>query len=904
MLIVEKATDQYWRSIIDYSLVPTTEHLYIVGSFAKSVTVYSQQVRAIGLVDALAGLGRLRHSSRVAVIGGGIAGMTAAAALWKIGVRPVIYEKESTLGELQRNSAKRFLHPHIYDWPLTSIKDTDAELPVLNWHARMASEVVKDIEAQWKEISAGAAEIRPEVTSLERVGRSWRVRAAKGEHDFDVVLSCVGFGVESGKHTDPYWADQPFDDPKIHARTWLISGAGDGSLTDLMRLSIRNFLHSDALRVVVDTVEQKSGPAAIEALRQRVRERITGRNLFDGINADSIAKALDLRADSVTLNASEAELFGTAEVPARSSVLNRLILWVLIGAGKVNVVEGLLPSEGISGDRGAWKVRIQGAVDPILCEELLLRHGPAAPFGKYDKPQSPSWLESRLDRPVKRLAERWKALYKSTEPDPTICRDHWTGTMFEANRLSPDFRKHVGLLVYSRTAVGEEEDAFANAINAALLSERVKSAVGRASADATEVSSLQIEDALADPRALGRAIRALCDAPIVVFDGTFELPSLLFLVGVRSVVRRGVTVVVRVGELDASAWQTVAFNLRELRLVTVANRNDLNTEERVRTAVEEGLKLYARRPFRYADLPAFDAIRYLGGQKEDYVPRSPDAEVLVLCSFHDEYAKTCWPQVQRAVRNAWGKGGDKDPSPARRVIDLQSPELVGNRLYGSIRRDVECVADLTLDRPNVFFELGARLVANERGARVIRCVDLAVGAEAPTLLRADSERLDELVGTRSYNVRAKSPKAPVADALQLADKTWPGGTVTAGFAFAIAQDSVEPGQEAGGRGLDSLLWNAKEETVGPDVKQSGGANPALYAGSNPAIRAQTRRFAFDAMLAYILLTDTFPPVRRDAQKRSFALDEAEELFKDLELGDEERGRLLNLLTKLKDPQHD
>jgi hypothetical protein len=83
---------------------------------------------------------------------------------------------------------------------------------------------------------------------------------------------------------------------------------------------------------------------------------------------------------------------------------------------------------------------------------------------------------------------------------------------------------------------------------------------------------VHLEDALANPRAFGRTVRALCDAPVVIFDGTVELPSMMFLLGIRSVVRRGVTVVVRVGQLDAATWQTVAFNLRELSLLSAANR--------------------------------------------------------------------------------------------------------------------------------------------------------------------------------------------------------------------------------------------------------------------------------------------------------------------------------------------
>ena len=524
---MNKPTDEYWRSIVEYSLVPTSEHLYIVGSFARSVTVYSQQVRAIGLVDALAGLGKLRHSSRVAIVGGGISGMTAAAGLWQLGIRPIIFEKESTLAELQRNSGKRYLHPHIYDWPLKSLDDKAANLPVLDWTANVASEVVKNLEAQWNQISGGAAEIRGEVNRLERVGRCWRVSTTESSDEFDVVLCCVGFGVEGGTFSYPYWADLPLDDPQVHAENWLVSGAGDGALTDLMRLCIRNFLHADALRAVVQAVENTSGNDAMEKLRQRVKQRVTGRELFEGLDAQAIAGALELRGNAVTLIANEAELFGTNVNPARSSVLNRLVLWILLCARKVTIRDGRLPSDGISGQRGNFIVRIDGINRTIKCQDLLLRHGPNAPFGKYDKPRLPDWMENRWGRAVRRLAQRWKLLYEGAGRDPTVLRRHWSDHMLETDRLSPDFRKSVGLLVYSREAVGKDSNSFSNTIRAALVNDRIRSALGRTPGEGVKISSLHLEDALANPRAFSRTIRALCDAPIVIFDGTVELPSLI-----------------------------------------------------------------------------------------------------------------------------------------------------------------------------------------------------------------------------------------------------------------------------------------------------------------------------------------------------------------------------------------
>jgi hypothetical protein len=510
-------------------------------------------------------------------------------------------------------------------------------------------------------------------------------------------------------------------------------------------------------------------------------------------------------------------------------------------------------------------------------------------------------MDRSLERPVKRLARAWDDLYKvSNVVDPTTRDEPWTDGMFNGDRLSPDFHQHAGLLAYSTRVVGHGSTAFTNTVLAAIRSREVISALyaatGKIYTKDTRVSSLPLEQAVKDPRAFGRTIRALCDAPIAVFDGTIEMPQLMFLLGVRSVVRRGVTVVVRIGRLDPAAWQEMAFNLRELSLVTAPNRSDLTFEAGLRSALVEGLKLYARRPFHSSDLPAFAPVRQLGGDPDDYQPRPPEEHVIVLCPFDDNYTQDCWPELQRALRERWTPG--KDPGPARRVIDLRSPELVGRRLFEAIRRDDECVVDLTRNRPNVFFELGARMVTNEKGARIVRCIDLQDDTgHVPSSTSAGSpDQLDTLLGVREYCITTGSDPN-ITKALGL-DAAWPGGSVTPGYAFEIAQRSVDLRQETGGRTLDFLLWKVMEETIGRD--HSGTMTfPGLYPVKNMAIRAQTRQFAFDTMLAFVVFNDTLPPERRDAGHRSSALFDLERMLADLEIDEPERERLAMLIKQLK-----
>ena len=100
--------------------------LYLVGIFARGVTVYSQQIRAFNLIWALVKQGivacKLKEDAPdpvkracIAIIGGGFAGLTAAAALIKKGVHAdiTILEHRDTLLPLQHGSDTRWLHPRI-----------------------------------------------------------------------------------------------------------------------------------------------------------------------------------------------------------------------------------------------------------------------------------------------------------------------------------------------------------------------------------------------------------------------------------------------------------------------------------------------------------------------------------------------------------------------------------------------------------------------------------------------------------------------------------------------------------------------------------------------------------------------------------------------------------------------
>src|SRR5262245_20301024 len=92
--------------------------LFVLGCFERRVTLYSQQGRALKLVEALGRMKELGAGTPVAVVGGGVAGLTFAAGAARRGAQVTVLEKEERLLPLLKRDPNRWLHPRVYDWPL------------------------------------------------------------------------------------------------------------------------------------------------------------------------------------------------------------------------------------------------------------------------------------------------------------------------------------------------------------------------------------------------------------------------------------------------------------------------------------------------------------------------------------------------------------------------------------------------------------------------------------------------------------------------------------------------------------------------------------------------------------------------------------------------------------------
>jgi hypothetical protein len=242
-------------------------------------------------------------------------------------------------------------------------------------------------------------------------------------------------------------------------------------------------------------------------------------------------------------------------------------------------------------------------------------------------------------------------------------------------------------------------------LDPAELEEAVMIAVIKASSDyldadvfRSKASIIDITHALANPSQWREVIRALCRAKIAFIDITNFTPGSMMLLGVRSVVRRGVTITLlraRGGDLPWNIREIKSIELDRLELIEESTLNHFGR------TVADAWRRFGTEP-TYSDLPVYDAIRSL--PLGDYSSIPPRQQMLLLCSFSDRYQRNL--RFIRTTLHLFEQGD------VIRTLDMHSTTLVGRALYDAIRRHDFCLVDWTEWRPSVFFEFGVRLAAS------------------------------------------------------------------------------------------------------------------------------------------------------------------------------------------------
>ncbi|ATB28598.1 FAD-dependent oxidoreductase [Melittangium boletus] len=387
------------EDVLAHMQVRDEKGVFVVGCFEKRVTLLSQQVRSLNLVYALHKCERLWPGSKVAVIGGGVAGMTAAAAAARIGCEVTLLEKQAALLNVLRGNTTRYVHPHVYDWPLPGSERTNADLPLLSWEAASAKNVVLQLEKAWNDLpERSRIKVFFNVKSIDILdaheGRrhlTWTTPSQEDE-SFDAILLTVGFGLEKeikGVHWLSYWDNDRLNQTVRGdgVESYLVSGCGDGGLVDLLRLRLHDFSQEHVLEEFLNVPSQQELKARLLEIEDRARLKsdpneaslcvLQGYKELPGTAEIDDRIRARLRDDTkVTLNG-----IGERALGLQSSILNRLLVSRLLFKFGTQYRRGEIGVPQKQGD--LYQVRFVTG-KPELFNHVICRHGPQQPSALDD----------------------------------------------------------------------------------------------------------------------------------------------------------------------------------------------------------------------------------------------------------------------------------------------------------------------------------------------------------------------------------------------------------------------------------------------------------------------------------------------------------------------------------------
>lgn len=848
--------DQRWEALLDLMSVPNHPGLYVLGCFAPRVTFLSQQVRALNLVDALCKTGRVSSRSKVAVVGAGVAGLTAAAGLAVRGVPVTLFERYAgRLMPLQRESGERWVHPHIYDWPVEQSLEKTAGLEILDWGSNKAQMVIEEIENNWKSLPQDVRD-RIEVQDKREIRIDENGRLIWGDNlkeDFRAVILAVGFGVEEETGTSSYWTNDGIDSVETERKKgrWLVSGVGDGGLTDLMRLCILNFRHGDVLYKFAEHARDSAPEIARDLLDAEADSSADYFQKYQQAAEKFPQRLVDRREIKVFLNCDRERLF----LPG-SSILNRLIVACLLRWEAFKLVDApgriRVPVEW---DGKRFEVIFEKedkTIDRIeYYDHVIVRHGPKSALKNVV--QGKLWEACRKKKEIWDLARRQQGI--DWTRTPLWKKGEFTPGGGEIPPLRIDWGEKVGCLVVVPDGGAGLATGYVNQALKGLSKILRPGWIGsRSLANRSEV--IEIGKAFATPDRYARTIQALCQAEIVVFhiDG-YDCAGLLLL-GIRSAARRGVTITALSEPLDDATWARLPFNLREIKPLSLAgDRGDFASN--LTKAIGAGFEKMSVLPRGYLDLPSYDAVRNLGSESHHYRPFSPSEQVLILSSFGERYLKTpeAGPFVKSAIDTVCAEPGSH---VAIRIGETPSPQLVSQRLHEAIRRCQLCIVDWTEWKANVFYEFGVRLATNKIEPLCIFKSDWPASEENEdekvklekrkrhaAALQALFDPVDyseaDFLGFEEKVERHRSSISQVTPDLRQR------GLLSPGFTYRVVMDAIDIRREPGGVPVTRVLEGFVNEMIGQGPIQQGTL-PPLYS-DHPRLWLQLQESALEHLLA-------------------------------------------------------
>ncbi len=373
--------------------------VYVLGCLDRRVTIYSQQVRALNLAAALFEGKKVAPGDSVVVVGAGAAGLTCAAGLHALGATVTVLEKDKKILPIFRGGSTRWLHPGVYDWPREGWSRDRAGLPLLDWEHGKVDSVLEQFETAWKstglEVISGSTDIDLGDPSDEPRTILWEPH---GELETRTVVLAVGFGLEATPTPTErrYWEGDDFDASRLDGkRTWLVSGCGDGALTDLLRLCLGSFKHDQMLRDF--TLDERMGP-----IRDEIRKIEADAGLqsdpkelhkaYATVHAPWVREQMEKRRRTdteVTLNAP------TEFLTRGASALNRFLVGQMHQAKLFKRIRSRMGNDPVLREDGL-EVSFASGKSKVF-HRLVRRHGPKSALAE-GFPRIAQALENERER--------------------------------------------------------------------------------------------------------------------------------------------------------------------------------------------------------------------------------------------------------------------------------------------------------------------------------------------------------------------------------------------------------------------------------------------------------------------------------------------------------------------------
>jgi CheY-like chemotaxis protein len=376
------------------------ERIFALGLFERRLTLFAQQTRAINLAYSLYEQKMLATNASVAVIGGGVAGVTAAAALVRLGAQVELIERSDGLIPLQDGCRTRWVHPRIYDWPEQGSEENEASLPLMKWSAGYAHDIAAALKQEFNRYESQVRKtFRSRIAFVKGGARpsvGWQGISPAGSKiiepskEFDAVVVAVGFGTEDGTADlamTSYWRNDDFDQPVLRFTEpieFLVSGNGDGGLIDLLRLRIRQFRLESLHHLLRDTLKAPEFEKLVAQLRQWETEAPRHDDVWLW---HRYSKELDVPAHFITyvkqnLLRGDTKVWlasGDAPISLRSAVLNRLWVALLVEHDQSTT---WIPSKTLKitdeGQRKRVVFSNHHASNTTLFHHAIVRHGPTS----------------------------------------------------------------------------------------------------------------------------------------------------------------------------------------------------------------------------------------------------------------------------------------------------------------------------------------------------------------------------------------------------------------------------------------------------------------------------------------------------------------------------------------------